>query len=1052
MHSVVFDHAWADWNEALPMGNGVFGGMVRFWDGVWSAALNHYEIYYSILEQYADDHEKKVGSGEAAGICPARTLAEFRDAAERNTRDCERERFLHYRKTIWPQADVVRQAELKRGQSHPMAGGFSLRFDRSFSFSGDHSLRLDIESAVISLQAAENGRSLSVAAKTLQDKDIVLTRVRQSDSEILSGMEISGPARRNRPGDQCMFFCKDRRTFGYHASVQGAGSRGSERFRFCVMYRVTGAEVETETAPDGRTMDVKFVRSSWEVEILTCVVTELAAGVGNRMSPDEMERSGEQALAEAEQSLERLEAEHAEYWDGFFSRARVQLPDRFLERLWFLDLYLLGGSSGRGGRRYEQACGLNGLWDVRQPTLWGSMWYWDVNIQSAFWPVYASDHLELAEAFNDALLSYAGQAEKRAERFYHMPGYAADYPHEFYNCILPWCAQHLWWYYEYTSDRRFLREKAYPFFRELLVFICSLVQYDREKDVYYIFPDVSPEQGPVTRNSVITVASFRYLAEIGIRANEILSEKSEDREMFRRLLEKLPDYPLAETERYGTVLKDSELAPPELWLRHPSLLMPVFPVGEMSRYSAERERKLAENTVRYASEHTERGVFQFGWLASAAARTGQGNLALRILYEQGIDLMLRANGLGAEETDRWMNHCLADSEAGRIFSPFMMECAGGLVSAVNEMLLQDFDGVIHVFPAVPDGSRETWRDRWQQEPLVEREEQTPPENWEDAAFSGMLARGGFVVSAERRKGKTARITLQSRYGGRAEIDIREMETPVRVRKAGKETVCTADMERLTLDTLPGEEYEILSAAAAVPADAPLAEASAAGTEPGTEGEKKDTGQVLRDGISYAGSLGRRVFCGKDRHTDVFKLLDSFLYDSYVADNRCSSYMAGKFSFGVPFSEQESRIIDPAYEPRQKVEKTFAKITPDIRYCPETGIGFGAEAEIEAADGGRMNVLVRDSIRGRAEAEFLIELPKGIYECLALCGDGENAYCTCLQSGGSRVRIRTEAGGYGADVFLVSSSGAGPAAIRIGTEDGLGWDLNLLVVKKLISQL
>ncbi|WP_254636292.1 hypothetical protein, partial [Lysinibacillus sp. GbtcB16] len=70
-------------------------------------------------------------------------------------------------------------------------------------------------------------------------------------------------------------------------------------------------------------------------------------------------------------------------------------------------------------------------------------------------------------------------------------------------------------------------------------------------------------------------------------------------------------------------------------LRHPSLLMPIYPIGEINQYSEASLRERAENTLRYAENHTEYGVFQFGWLSCAASRLGQGNMALRLLYEQG---------------------------------------------------------------------------------------------------------------------------------------------------------------------------------------------------------------------------------------------------------------------------------------------------------------------------------------------------------------------------------------------------------------------------------
>ena len=116
-----------------------------------------------------------------------------------------------------------------------------------------------------------------------------------------------------------------------------------------------------------------------------------------------------------------------------------------------------------------------------------------------------------------------------------------------------------------------------------------------------------------------------------------------------RLLQEMPEY--ARTKD-GSRWKDSPLVQDEIFLRHPSVLMPVFPAEEVHMESPRQEREAAENTIRYASENTEAGTFGFEWIAAAAARMGAGESALRILYENGLDLMTHSNGLGYEESER----------------------------------------------------------------------------------------------------------------------------------------------------------------------------------------------------------------------------------------------------------------------------------------------------------------------------------------------------------------------------------------------------------------
>lgn len=221
---------------------------------------------------------------------------------------------------------------------------------------------------------------------------------------------------------------------------------------------------------------------------------------------------------------------------------------------------------------------------------------------------------------------------------------------------------------------------------------------------YEVFPDISPEQGPLTRNSTCSLAAIKYLLKIAVEASELLGEAEDDRVKWSAIADNLALYPTAVSSSYGDVFLDSEWAPADMHLRHPSLLMPIYPIGEIDRHSEHHLRIRGENTLRYAANRTEYGMFQFGWLSCAASRLGKGNTALRLLYEQGIDLSLRSNGLFAEETERWMNYCNITNEP--LYHPHMMEASGEMVAAVNEMLLQSYDGVIEVFPAVPSGELE----------------------------------------------------------------------------------------------------------------------------------------------------------------------------------------------------------------------------------------------------------------------------------------------------------------------------------------------------------
>ncbi len=103
-------------------------------------------------------------------------------------------------------------------------------------------------------------------------------------------------------------------------------------------------------------------------------------------------------------------------------------------------------------------------------------------------------------------------------------------------------------------------------------------------------------------------------------------------------------------------------------------------------------------------------------------------------------------------------------------------------------------------------------------------------------------------------------------------------------------------------------------------------------------------QSYHTDISYVSHLGRRVFCGKDRYTDTVKMIDSFLFDYYMANDRYHNMTIYKFSFGVPKNEMRRIEGRTLYAPQKKIEKEFLKLTGDMEYCTEQGIGFLGESD------------------------------------------------------------------------------------------------------------
>lgn len=953
-HTILFDQCDNHASNALPLGNGTFGCMPFYELGHLFLPMNHYEVYYTTAENnLPQEILDAMGPIEDAGEKHRR----FLKRAEENQAQ-EGEPFCLYRTDRAKALQATGYGSRAKGVSNPPTGELCFTFAPALSA---HRLSLTVEEAKSLLELSHQEKSLRLETLVTRT-DCILTKVTPSHTGLLTEITLSLPHCREMDTPDITFEQQDEQTVLY--TVRRTFSAKKE-FTFCGILRFDGATVNLRVTKENEAL-LQVTHSAKSFYIFTGIFTDY------RFSNPK-----DAALEAARQwDPRQLEEEHRNYWTDFFARTRVRLPDPFLEKIYYTNLYALDCSSGKDGVMKHQACGLNGLWAIRHPNIWGSMWYWDVNIQSAFIGVFSSNRPELGKVFSDGLLSYRALARRCAKEIHDMEGCATDYPFHFYYSCWMWCAQYLWYLYEYTLDREYLKRDAYPLFLELCTFILHLFQYDEERDCYTVFPDISPEQGPLAHNTTITVSCAKYLLTFTLKAAEILGDRDPLLERCRALLAKLPPYALSKDGKYGVHLKDSEDAPDELWLRHPSLLMPLFPIGEFD-LSDPSVYALLTNSLDYAEETCELGIFGCSWIAAAAARLGKGGRALRLLYEKGIDHMLRSNGLAAEETERFMNFCLLGRQP--LYYPCMMEFSGGMLAAVNELLLQSYDGLIRVFPALPDGDPEFER-------LTKKGYSVHEYNgrfssyaaWKNVSFDRLLAKGAFEVSAALHEGQLQFIQVQAQQGGLLRLTCPYLTEDFTVFCNGEAVPYEQAQNLITLETQKGCTY-LFAPSASVP------------TEP--EQEQEAEAILLHETFTR-----RKISIGENAETLYHKKVDAFLRDRYLGNRPIAPNTVYKFDF-TEKAEKDYAPAIPLYhflgEEHLLSSMDFVRLGAEP-FTPRLGYGFADPKEIRICSRKGPDAMREDFAEGTLPAEFIIEAPRGMYELLAVSGDAEEDSATVIQ--------------------------------------------------------
>ena len=1025
-HSVFFDRAENHWDNALPLGNGVFGAMLYYENGILHMPLNHYEVYYNISDKvlpssFAEEDEKIIRDAESIGKqgCHyGEAHAKQYEMANRNLPP-EGEPFCEYRVTREGARAPENYGIASFSGSYPMTGDLSFSFSSSLE-NASHTLLLSVEDATATLSLEKNKKSLRVETRVLRE-DLVLNEITANEGELLEALTVSFAPYRDLDAPTVRFALKDESTLVY--TVTRLLPPSGKPFVFSGVIRFLGAKVTLSS--DQYTATLTFTEHEKNVAVLTGVFTDWRYA--------DTEAEGLSCLLAWEKRLDRLKADHEDYWCAFFERAAICLPDKFLENVYYVNLYALDCCSGKDGVMKHHACGLNGLWDIKHPNLWGSMWYWDVNIQASFAGVFTGNRLELGKVFSDGLRSYIKRAKRFAIEKHGMRGIAIDYPYSFYYSVWPWCAQYLWFLYEYSVDKEYLESEAYPLFLELCEFCLAVFEWDESKGYFRVYPDISPEQGPLAHDTTATVSSVKYLLKFTLEAAEILGDRSPILEKIRHLYKHMPPYAIAKDGMWGTPIKDSPDAPDNLWLRHPMTLMPIYPTGEIDTlFSDEKQLKIASDTVDYAFDRTELGIFQGSWLSAAAARLGRGNDAIRALYERGIDHMLRSNGLTAEATERFMNYCLTGRQP--LYYPCMMEFTGEMLAAVEEMLLGSYNGVIRIFPAIPDG-KPNYTDFHRYGYPIQEEGARLKEYaaWRDVSFDKLLAKGAFEVSASLANGKLSYIRLYSKKGGIARLTSPFLKEEYHV--YAEENLHPAIWKNgiLEIKTEAGKEYLISCTKA-------TALKSNENTAPAV--------------LTHLSATGRKIFIGENADTPYYRALDGATREWFYGNLRHANHTLYKFDFGVDGSKEYYKEFhrQTLSDMGRSMKYThFIPITESNSvFTPKQGYGFLDASGISAVDRGAPDLLRRDFMEGSENAEFTVELPRGQYELLVISGDSEEDSVTSLlteqgyHAGGDVVK----AGRYQCELVPILQKRDTPLRLFISTKTGYKWKLNLMILNTL----
>ncbi|WP_186758109.1 glycosyl hydrolase family 95 catalytic domain-containing protein [Echinicola salinicaeni] len=454
----------------------------------------------------------------------------------------------------------------------------------------------------------------------------------------------------------------------------------------------------------------------------------------------------EEAIAEG---LDKSIPNHLEWWAKYWNKSSIQVPDSVLQKQWYLEQYKFGSAA----RENTPPISLQAVWTADNGKLppWKGDFHHDLNTQLSYWPSYTANHLDLAKGYLNWLWENYPTFKTYTETYYetngiNVPGVGTLtgapmggwIQYAFGPTVSAWLSHHFYLHWRYSMDRKFLEEEAYPWFKEVAIYLDEISEKS-ENGQRKLPISASPEMHNNSRKAWFGETTNFDLANIRFaytKAAELAKELGleEDAKKWEGILSEWPDFAIDETGMMvapGESLNTSH--------RHFSHLMAIHPLSLINWSDGDEAQKTIKNTIENLKTTGSSAWvgYSFSWLGNLQARMLDGESAAKTLRIFATSFCLpNSFHVNGDQSGKGYSNFT--------YRPFTLEGNFAFAAGLQEMLIQSHEDFIRLFPAIPN-------------------------DWETASFNGFLAQGGFEISADKTSHDEIKAVIAAPKGGNLKI-------------------------------------------------------------------------------------------------------------------------------------------------------------------------------------------------------------------------------------------------------------------------------------------